>query len=157
MVNKNTYPYCQYWFFRMKLRLVCCNGHSFLWVWSSLTITVKPLLWDTSIQGTPPVREHQIWSRKHFHIIFVVVTVVPLLKGHLYSGERETLPGSRNPNLTSIQGIQRGIQKVTVHKSVNKFKCSLVTIATAFKTLTTLLKSMHCTCENSTHNIAEVS
>ena len=80
---------------------------------------MKPFLWDTSIQGTPPVRGHQIWSQKHFHTIFVVVTVVPLLKGHLYSGERETLPGSRNPHLTSIQGIQGGIQKVTVHKNVN--------------------------------------
>ena len=106
---------------------------------------------DTSSQGSP-----FLVAAEHFHIIFVVVTVVPLLKGHLYSGERETLPGSQNPVCPPFRE-HLSIQKVTVHKNVNKFKCSLVTIATAFKPLTTLLKSMHCTCENSTHNIAEVS
>ena len=33
-------------------------------------ITVEPLLWDTSIQGTPPFRRHKIWSQKSAHIIF---------------------------------------------------------------------------------------
>ena len=27
--------------------------------------TVEPLLWDTSIQGTPPFRGHKIWLRKN--------------------------------------------------------------------------------------------
>ena len=35
-----------------------------------LPITVEPLLWDTSIQGTPPFRRHKIWSQKSAHIIF---------------------------------------------------------------------------------------
>ena len=30
--------------------------------------------------------------------------LLPLLKGHLYSGERNTFSGSRNAALTSIQG-----------------------------------------------------
>ena len=45
---------------------------------------VEPLLWDTSIQGTPPFRGHKIWSRKNVHIIFVSVTSVvgaPLFRG----------------------------------------------------------------------------
>ena len=30
--------------------------------------------------------------------------LLPLMKGHLYSGERDTFSGSQNPSLTSIQG-----------------------------------------------------
>ena len=76
-------------------------------------LTVEPLLWYSSIQGTPPLREHRIWSQKNIHIIFVFVTsieetplfrghkicshknvhiifvLLPLLKGHLYSGDRK--------------------------------------------------------------------
>ena len=39
-------------------------------------ITVKPLLWDTSIQGTPSFGGHKIWSRKNFHLISVFVTSI---------------------------------------------------------------------------------
>ena len=44
------------------------------------------LLWNTSIQGTTPLRGHKIWSRKNAHIIFVSITSIdgtPLLTGHL--------------------------------------------------------------------------
>ena len=37
---------------------------------------VEPLLWDTSIQGTPPFRGHKIWLRKNVYIIFVFVTSI---------------------------------------------------------------------------------
>ena len=49
---------------------------------------------------------------------------LPLLKGHLYSGERDTFSGSRRPVLTSIQGHlnhskrdwpQRGLIRLSVH------------------------------------------
>ena len=46
--------------------------------------TVELLLWDTSIQGTPPFRGHKIWSLKNVHIIFIFVTSVeetPLFRG----------------------------------------------------------------------------
>ena len=36
--------------------------------------TVELLLWETSIQWTPLLREHKIWSGKNFYIIFVFVT-----------------------------------------------------------------------------------
>ena len=47
--------------------------------------TVKPHVWDNSIQETTPFRGHKIWSRKNVHIIiFVFVTSVegtPLFRG----------------------------------------------------------------------------
>ena len=46
--------------------------------------TVELLLWDTSIQGTPPFRGHKIWSLKNVQIIFIFVTPVeetPLFRG----------------------------------------------------------------------------
>ena len=51
------------------------------WVFS---ITVEALLWDTSIQGTPPFKGKKFWSRKNVHIIFVSVTSIegtPLFRG----------------------------------------------------------------------------
>ena len=118
-------------------------------------LTVELLLWYSSIQGTPPLREHRMWSQKNVQIIFVFVTsieetplfsghkicshknvhiifvllpllkghlysgtenlvplkymftlslyLLPLLKGHLYSGERDTFSGSRNSVLISCQ------------------------------------------------------
>ena len=62
---------------------------------------VKPFLWDTSIQGTHPFRGHKIRSRRNVQIIFVFIISIegtPLFK------ERGTFSGSRNPDLTSIQG-----------------------------------------------------
>ena len=79
-------------------------------------LIVEPLLWYSSIQGTPPLREHRIWSQKNVQIIFVFVTSIeetsllsghkicshknvqiifvlfPLLKGHLYSGDTKFAP-----------------------------------------------------------------
>ena len=46
--------------------------------------TVEPLLWDTSIQETPPFRGHKIWSQKNAVIIFVSITSIegtPLFRG----------------------------------------------------------------------------
>ena len=53
------------------------------------TFTVEPLLWDTSILGTPPFWVHKIWSRKNVHIFFVSVTSIegtPIFsgKGHIF-------------------------------------------------------------------------
>ena len=42
--------------------------------------TVEPLLWDTSIQGTQNMEKR---SHKSLYLL-------PLLKGHLYSGEKDT-------------------------------------------------------------------
>ena len=48
-------------------------------------ITVEPLLWDTSVQGTPPFSGHKIWSWKNVHIIFVQsvssIEGTPLFRG----------------------------------------------------------------------------
>ena len=53
--------------------------------------TVELLLWDTSIQGIPPFREHKIWSQKNVHTMFVYKFVTsgdgtPLFRGkrHLF-------------------------------------------------------------------------
>ena len=72
------------------------------------SFTEELVIWDTSIQGTPPFRGHKIWSRKNVHVIFVFVTSI--LRRHLYSGERGNLSGSgtRTPFST---------QKVTDHKN----------------------------------------
>ena len=96
-------------------------------------LTVEPLLWYSSIQGTPPLREHRIWSQKNVQIIFVFVTSIeetpllsghkicshknvhiifvlfPLLKGHLYSGDRKFGSTKKYVNVilvsvTSIEG-----------------------------------------------------
>ena len=50
----------------------------------SISPTVEPLLWDTSIQGSPPFRGHKIWSRKNVHMIFVSIPSsvgTPLFRG----------------------------------------------------------------------------
>ena len=66
----------------------------------------EPLLWDTSILGTPPSRGQKIWPRKNVHIIFVSIISVgwtPLFRGkghflwvpkpgfNLHSGDTLTL------------------------------------------------------------------
>ena len=51
------------------------------------------------IQGTPPFRAHKIWSWKNAHML-------PLLKGHFYSEERDTFSEFWNPGSTSIQGTR---------------------------------------------------
>ena len=75
--------------------------------------TVEPLLWDTSIKGTPPFRGHKIFSRKNVHITIVIVTSfqgTPLFKG------KGHFSGSQNPDLTSIQEKHFiSAQKVTDH------------------------------------------
>ena len=47
--------------------------------------TLEPLLWDTSVQGTPPFSGHKIWSWKNVHIIFVQsvssIEGTPLFRG----------------------------------------------------------------------------
>ena len=63
--------------------------------------------WDTSIQGTQNLvpEKPSSWS----------LNVLPLLKGHLFSGERNAFSGSQNPGLTSIQGTL-STQNMTDHK-----------------------------------------
>ena len=77
------------------------------------TNTVEPLFdepvysvtsllgYSTAFQGTPPFRGHKIWSRRNVQIIFVFVISI---EGTPLSKERDTFLGSRNPDLTSIQG-----------------------------------------------------
>ena len=60
--------------------------------------TLEPLLWDTSVQGTPP---QNLVLKKCSHNLCICY-LCPL--GHLYSGERDTVSGSQNPDSTSIQG-----------------------------------------------------
>ena len=114
--------------------------------WNNLT--VEPLLWYSSIQGTPPLRKHRIWSQKNVQIILVFVTSIeetlllsghkicshknvhiifvlfPLLKGHLYSGDRKfgstkTYVNVILVSVTSIEGtpLFRG-QKIWFHKKI---------------------------------------
>ena len=81
--------------------------------------TVELLLWDTSVQGTSPFRGHKIWSRKNVRIIFVFVNSIvwtPLFRGK----------GHFNNN------------KWLTTKIVDNFKCSLVTMAAAFKNMNSL-------------------
>ena len=47
--------------------------------------------------------------------------VTPLLKGHLYSGERDTFSWSRNPGLTSIQGTPYHSKSDCPQKSLISF------------------------------------
>ena len=79
--------------------------------------------------------------------------LLPLLNGHIYSGKRETCSGSRKPGLTSIQGTPWRSN----HKIVDTVKGSLVTMATTSEHELSDLKSVYCTCGNSTHNIAKTS
>ena len=117
--------------------------------------TLEPLLWDTSVQGTPPQNlvlkkmftqslyllplflghlcsrdtSSKFGPEKNVHTIFVFVTSVlgtPLFRGR---GHCFWVPKPRF-NLHS-----RDILAIT--KIVDKIKCWLVTMATAFKTWTT--------------------
>ena len=92
--------------------------------------------WNPSFGGTPQFRDHKIWY------------MLPLLKGHLYSGERDTFSRSQNQGLTSILGkpLVLSTQKVTDHLNIVdtcKFKCS------QWQKLSKLelshLQSMYCT------------
>ena len=46
-------------------------------------------------------KDTKFYPRKLFTLSFYLL---PLLKGHLYSGKRDTSSGSQKPGLTSIQG-----------------------------------------------------
>ena len=52
---------------------------------------------DTSIQGTENLVPEKCSQ--------IILLLLPLLKGHLYSGERDTFSASLNLVLTSFQGI----------------------------------------------------
>ena len=115
------------------------------------SITVKPLLRDTFIQGTLLFRAQKILSRKNVHIIFVFATSMEgtLLftrgKGHFF-----WIP---KPGVNLHLGETLAIKKWLTTKIIDKlFKRTLVTVVTAFKTRTISLKSMYCTFRNSTHN-----
>ena len=115
---------------------------------------VEPVLWDTSIQGTPPFRGHKIWSWKNCnYIIFVPVTSTEgttLFKG------KEHFSGSPNQfNLCS--GNALALLTWLTTKGFDKFKCTLVQMMTAFRTWTISLKSMVFTHANAIHNITEIS
>ena len=94
---------------------------------------MEPLFWDTSIQGIPLLRGHKVWSRKNVHIIFVSVTSfggTPLLKG---KGDNFWVLKS-GFNLHSREIL--ALKKWLTTKNVEKLKCTLVNITTAFTTWT---------------------
>ena len=113
----------------------------------------SPLIWDTSIQETPQSRGHKIWSLKNVHIIFVfpmsIEGTLPLFRGkrHFF--------WVLKPGFNFHSGETLAIKLWLTTKIVDKFKCSLVTIVTAFKTWINSLKSMYCTCGNSIHSIVD--
>ena len=86
--------------------------------WNNLT--VEPLLWYSSIQGTPPLREHRIWSQKNVQIIFVFVTSIE--ETPLLSGTQNLLPQKCSHKLCFVSSIEgtplfRG-QKIWFHKKI---------------------------------------
>ena len=58
---------------------------SYTFYWQMAPHTVEPLLWDTSVQGTPPFTGYKIGSWKTFHKIFVSVTSIK--ETHLFRGK----------------------------------------------------------------------
>ena len=121
---------------------------------TQLTSTVSiQLQWNLSF-GTSPFRGHKIWSQKNVHLIFVFVTSIegtPLFrgKGHVFWVPKLGF------NLHS--GGTLALEKWLTTKSVDKFKCTPARMTTAFTTWSTSLKSIYCTCGNSTNNVAEIS
>ena len=119
------------------------------------TCTTEPLLWDTSIQETPQSRGHKIWSPKNVHTMFVFVMSIegtlPLFrgKGHFF--------WVLKPGFNFHSGETLAIKLWLTLKVIDKFKCSLVTKVTALKAWINSLKSMYCTCWNSTHGIVDIS
>ena len=124
----------------------------------SLTCTVtildkEQLQWNLSFE-TPPFRGHKIWSRENVHLIFVFVTSIegtPLFrgKGHLFWVPKLGF------NLHS--GDTLALEKWLTTKSVDKFKCTPARMTAALTTWSISLKSIYCTCCNSTYNVAEIS
>ena len=75
--------------------------------------------------------------------------LLPLLKGHLYSGEKDTFSGSQNPGLITPWHWP---QKSSISSSVYWSKWRQLS-----KHELCQLKSLHCSCGNSVHNIGEKS
>ena len=116
--------------------------------------TVEPLLWNTFIQRSPLFKGRKLRSRKNVHMIFVFVTSIegtPLFrgKGHLFWVPKLGF------NLHS--GDTLALEKWLTTKSVDKFKCTPARMTAAFTTWSISLKSIYCTCCNSTYNVAEIS
>ena len=111
---------------------------------------VEPLLWDTSIQGpqnlVPEKCSHTL------SILYSCIEGTPLCRGKNTFSTESILMGFTSLQETPIKALK----KRQITKIVDKFKCSQDTMATAFKTRTVSLKSMYCTCGNSTHSIAEI-
>ena len=74
----------------------------------------------------------------------------PLLKGHLYSGERGHFFLVPKLGFNFHSGVTWALKKWLTTKIIDMFKCTRVTITTAFKTWTISLTLMYCTCGNST-------
>ena len=107
---------------------------------------------DTTIQGTQDfVPEKSSYNLPICYLFWMDTSIQG--KGTFFLG-----PETSGFNLHSwiTLAIKRA-SKVTDRKNrLYKFKGSLVTMVTAFKTWINSLKSMHCICGNSTHNIAEI-
>ena len=81
--------------------------------------TVEPLLWDTSIKGTPPLRGHFSLSQQTAHIIFVFTTSIEetsLLRGW---GHFLSIPKAIS---TSIKGTTHLLMSTKLLFLIN-FKC----------------------------------
>ena len=59
----------------------------------AITRTTMKLQWNRSF-GTPLIRGHRFWSPKN--VITSSLYLLPILNGHLHSGERDTFSGSQN-------------------------------------------------------------
>ena len=108
--------------------------------------TVEPFLWDTFIQRSPPFKGHELRSRKSVHMIFVFVTSIegtPLFRG---KGHFFWVPKPRFNHTLAL-----------TTKIVDKFKCLLSKWRQLSKHELCQLKSLHCSCGNSVHNIADKS
>ena len=95
---------------------------------------------------------YKVWSWKNVHIMFVTSikgTPVFRKKGHLF--------WVLKPRFNLHSGDTLGHKKLLTTRVIDKFKSSLVTMVTAFKTQTISLKSIYYTCGNSTHNITGIS
>ena len=100
--------------------------------------TVEPLPWKTSIRGTrSPFRGHLIWSWKNAFVFISPFEGAPLFRG---KGHFFWVP---KPGFNLLSGDTIALKKWLTTKGIDIFKYG------AFTYWTIWLKSMYCTCVNS--------
>ena len=75
---------------------------------------------DTSVQGTQIL---VLETCSHD----LCICYIPLLKGHLYSGVRDTFCGFQKPRFNLHSGDNLALKKRLATKVIDKFKCIVVT------------------------------